>query len=175
MKLFLKSVGAIAFAGLGVFILSASSRNAFGNPNDETLKQTCTLPNSSSVMRLYEGAGGIMVAFWYTVTLEEPNASERQVFYTFGHPSIKSLTCSDRTLAINLNDIQEKPRSFKIEELRAMRTQPKGIYNGKNEQRSQSSSFVNIARWTFGTISFLGSGLFGSAIARQLKSKKPTL
>ena len=178
MKLAFKSVAAIALIGFGLLVLRPS-RNIIGDPSLETLKQSCTIPNSSSQIKLYEGSGDRDALYWYTVTLEEPNQPERQVYFTYGFPEITAISCENQAISITLESPNNRLRRFTLDELRALRNQPKGFDNripehSTLEQQRIKTPEHQIVRRIFGMLCLLGGGLLLWSISRQLIEMRET-
>lgn len=81
--------------------LALPSRNAYGNPWLEELKQDCAFSNGTKA-RLYLGNGGATTAYWYTVTVETGLFSpERQVAFSYSEPALSEIECRDDRLVIS--------------------------------------------------------------------------
>jgi len=81
--------------------LALPSRNVYGNPWAEELKQDCAFSNGTKA-RLYLGNGGATTAYWYTVTVETGLLSpERQVAFSYSEPTLSELECRDDRLVIS--------------------------------------------------------------------------
>jgi hypothetical protein len=126
----LQCIIALSIALVGIKLLFPEyNRNVFGDPHDETLRMQCQIPSTEAIIRLYEGTGGMLVADRYSLTLFEGGKSskEKQIFYTYSTPSIKSISCRkdrveiftyDQTFKLTLtlekikNELIEQPMTF---------------------------------------------------------------
>lgn len=102
MKVRTASLLGTAFALLLVAAwLTFPSRNVYGNPWFEELKQDCAFSNGTKA-RLYLGNGGATTAYWYTVTVETGLFSpERQVAFSYSEPTLSELECGNDRLVIS--------------------------------------------------------------------------
>jgi hypothetical protein len=73
---------------------AAPARDAVaGNPAMETLLQRCTVPGTSTTIRLYRGNGGATTAFWYSLTRERPGSRETEFWSSYGTPVVTGIAC----------------------------------------------------------------------------------
>jgi len=87
---------------LGVWLV-LPSRNWAGSAAGEEQLDECR-DTGAGVFRLYVGSGGATVGPWYSVTLRRPGVfqRERQIFYSYGVPAVRSLRClSDAVMLEN--------------------------------------------------------------------------
>jgi hypothetical protein len=108
-------------------------RNVFGNPQSETLVTQCQIPATKATVRLYEGNGDATVANWYSVTLDGGSFSrEKQFFYTYGWPSIKSIECRAAEVVIITED---KRFNLALKQIKnELIHQPMGSYKGEPQK-----------------------------------------
>lgn len=166
--LVLQSLSAIALISLGIFCFRPN-RNWFGNVDREVLKQTCTLPNSGTIARLYEGQPTGTTVEWHSVTFEESGISERQIFYTYGYPSITMLKCQANRIGVDFDE-REPTKTLTIDEIRqTLIHRPTGIYKGK-VQKSELQP-LTIIGWTFGTLCLLTGGWLLLSSLKQFRQK----
>lgn len=155
IRFVLQGLSAIALISLGIFCLRPN-RNWFGNVDREVLKQTCTLPNSDAIARLYEGQPTGTTVDWHSVTFEASGISERQIFYTYGYPNITMLKCQSNRIVVDL-DGREPVKTLTIDEIRqTLIHRPTGIYKGKVQKTELQP--LTIIGWTFGTLCLLTGG-----------------
>jgi hypothetical protein len=123
---------AFSLCALGASLL-VPARNRFGNPAFEQELQRCTFADGT-LIRLYEGDGGATTAYWYTVThakgWREP---ERQVYYAYGYPEVKEVTCRPEAVVLTLAEaIGEKQESLYLERIRReLRRRPVAFSRGE--------------------------------------------
>lgn len=123
---------AIALAVWGIKLL-LPERNIFGNPEQETLVTQCQVKATEATVRLYQGDGGATVASWYSVAFSGGRFSrERQIFYTYGSPSITSIDCRAGEVAV-ITD--EKTFHLPLNQIRnELVHQPMGFYRGEPQK-----------------------------------------
>lgn len=167
-RLALQGLSAIALISLGIHSFRPN-RNWFGNIDREVLKQTCTLPNSDTIARLYEGQPTGTTVEWHSVTFEEPGTSEHQIFYTYGYPSITTIACQSNQIVVNL-DAREPAKTLTIDEIRqTLIHRPTGIYKGKVQKTALQP--LTIIGWTFGTLCLFTGGWLLISSLKQFRQK----
>ncbi|MGQ4647474.1 hypothetical protein [Lyngbya aestuarii] len=139
---------ALILAIWGIKLL-LSERNVFGNPQLETLMAQCQIPSTETetTIRLYEGNGGATVAYSYSVTFFEGKFfREKQFFYTYGFPVIKSIDCHNDRVSIFTD---EETFDFTLEQIKSkLIHQPIGFYKG--QQQKSSIQPLRVLTLTFG-------------------------
>jgi len=125
---------ALTLAIWGVKLL-LPERNVFGNPQSETLMTQCQMHSTGATVRLYQGNGGATVAYWYSITFWQGKFSrEKQIFYTYGFPRIKSIACRNDRVAV-LTD--EQTFNLTLEQItNKLIDQPIGFYKGQEQKAS---------------------------------------
>lgn len=130
-------------------------RNVYGNPASEALQQRCTIPGTSSTIRLYRGGGGATVANGFTLTEQTAGGRERQIWFSDSRPTVFAIACSPGALAVTLGDAATRRTvAFTAAEVHGeMVARPVVIWRGEESRQPRAS---------YGRSSFaLGERVFG--------------
>lgn len=124
----------VLFFAAGMWFLWPG-RNVFGNPAMEDMEQSCRVPNTRAIVRMYTGSGGATTATWYSVTFEEGLLGrERQIFYTYSSPSITSVACHSEGVTVSTSG---GTFNYSLEQIRSqLRREPVGFWRGRREKPS---------------------------------------
>jgi hypothetical protein len=147
---------------LGVWLV-LPSRNWAGSPGSEEQLDECR--DGAGVFRLYVGSGGATVGPWYSVTLRRPGVfqRERQIFYSYGEPAVRSLRClSDAVM------LENSTGSIRLNYSRAVAELPSGpllYFDGKLSPPFMQP--VRIAVITIGWVSLALATVGGARFYRR--------